>query len=210
MMTFRTVKTALKTILEDNAGTNYQVVGGQRQSKAAVNIVDLPLVQLFYESGSFPKSGGSMQTDKKHDASFRAEITVAKNSEVDLSVLTNPASTAPQIAAALAAMPDLSDECDDAWDKAFDDVYQVLMDARNHDLDLPNFAARDMWIDQVQKGQPLPKGQSLVLPGSIIISITMTETVSGLTGTLGTTFDITTNIKDDQPDQAGSEGTLGG
>ena len=208
-MEFQTIKTAIKTILAAGQSTNYETNIGQKQSRGASEML-IPRVAVFYESGSFPKGSGSVQSAKKHNATYRIEISVAVQNVGDIATLNNDAATGPQKAAALSAFIDLAEKADDAWDQAFADVYQVIMAANKRDLDLAVGTAIDLWLDSPQKGSPLDKGQLLVLVGSCIITVSMEEVVTGITGTPGTSFDITTDIVDDQGDNAGASGTLGG
>ena len=208
-MNFRTIKTAIKTILAAGQGANYTTKIGQKQSRAANNFLT-PRVVVFYESGTFPKARGSVQSAKTHMPTYRLEITVAVQNVGDIATLNNDAATAIQKAAALSAFQDLAEKADDLWDEAFDDIYQVIMAADKRDLDLAVGTANDLWLDNPQKGNPLDKGELLVLTGSCIITLSTEEVVTGITGTPGVSYDITTNIVDDQGDNAGASGDLGG
>jgi hypothetical protein len=210
MMTFRTVKTALKTILEAGATGKYYVVGGQRQSKGANEDLTVPRVTIYYQSGEFVKSGSSMFQDKKHLPEYRIEITVVSEGTVDLSVLNNEGSSAAEIKAALAAMPDLAEQADNRMDQAFDDIYQVLMAADKYDLDLDIGIVRDRWVNNFKKDKPIPRGQYIILSASCNFTCNVTETVTGITGTDGAEIDNTINIEGDPNDNAGTSADITG
>lgn len=208
MMVFRTVKAQIISILEAAEAGRYVTVGSQKQGKGASENLNLPRVTVFYQSGDFPKGSGSFQAVRDHDAGYQIQFTVIEESEVDLDVLNNPGSTPAQIAAALAAMPELSDVVDNRMDEVFDDVYQVLMNAANYDLDLTVGTVTDRYIDNFQKDTPIPKGEYMILTGSCQFTCTMQETVDGDTGTAGVASDTTININEDQGDNMGVNETL--
>lgn len=203
MMNFRVVKEQIISILTAAEAGRYVTIGSQRQSKAAKENLNLPRVTAYYRTGDFPKTSSNFESVKMHDATYWIEFTVVQEAEVDLSVLTNPASTPAQIAAALAAMPILSDQVDDSMDEVYDNVYQVLMDARNYDLGLPIGQVTDRYIDNFQKDDPLPKGEYMVLTGRCQLTCRMEEIVDGDTGTPGANSDTTVNINEDQSDNMG-------
>lgn len=208
MMKFRTAKQQIISILTASQGSNFVTVGSQKQSKGSKENLNLPRVTVYYQNGNFPKTGSNFQSVKQHNASYRIEFTVVMESEVDLSVLNNPSSTAIQISAALAAMPELSDQVDNKMDELFDNVYQVLMDARNYDLDLTIGEITDRYIDNFQKDSPIPKGEFMILTGGCTLTMNMEEIVDGETGTPGVNVDTTVDLKDDQGDNAGVSSNL--
>lgn len=210
MMKFRTIKTAIVDTLTAGAAGNYTVYGSRKQSKGASEDLGTPRVTVFYQSGDFPKSGGSFQSNRIHEAIYRIEVTAIIESEADLTVLNNPSATAVQLAAALAAMPVLSDQADALLDEAFDNIYQVLGDAENYDLGLPVGTAVNMWISQIQKDDPVPRGEYFILTGNMRLEVRMSEEITGETGVPGVAYDTTIDIEDDQGDNAGASGTLGG
>jgi hypothetical protein len=209
-MTFEDVKTAIINILSAAAPGTYQVTGSKKQSKGANENLDLPRVTVYYQAGNFPKSASNYQAEKDHNATYQIEFTVIVQSYVDLSVLNNPSSTALQIKAALEAIPDLSDQADKKMDEIFGVVYQVLMAADKYDLDLPVGTVVNRWIDNFQKDNPLPRGEYLILTGNCNLTCRMEEIVTGVTGVTGNAYDITTDIEDDQGNNAGASGNLGG
>jgi hypothetical protein len=210
MMQFRVIKQAIiDTLIAGEVG-KYKTYASQKQTKGASENLEIPRVVCFYESGDFPKSGGRSQTNRKHNASYRIEITVILQPEVDLSVLNNPASTPAQMQAALAAMPILSDEADARLDEAFDDVYQVIQAANVYDFGLNVGDAVDSWITQMQKGDPTPRGEFFIITGHMRLEVSMDEEITGDTGTPGVAYDNTINVDGDQGDNLGASGDLGG
>ena len=210
MMNFRVVKTAVDTILEAYSASKYIVTGGQRQSKGADENALLPRVTTYYQSGDFPLSSSNFQTDKTHNVEIKIEITVVVKGKVDLSVLNNDSSSQSEIAAALAAMPDIAKLADDKFDETFEDVYQAIMAADKYDLDLPIGTARNRWINNVKKDNPNPRGEYMILTGFCLFSCQVNEQVTGITGIDGDIIENSIEIKDDPNKNAGTSGTLGG
>lgn len=203
MMKFRTVKTQIINILSAAESGRYVTIGSKKQSKGASENVDLPRVVAFYRSGDFPKSSSNFESIKQHDAEYILEFTVIEYTTTDLSVIDNDASTPTQIAAALANSEQASDRADSAMDQLFDNVYQVIMDARNYDLGLPVGDVVDRYIDGFQKGDPLKKGQYVALSAQCRLTCRVSEEVTGEIGTPINSNDTTVNLNEDQGDNMG-------
>ena len=209
-MYFQTVKIGIETTL-NNAATiyGYDVTGYQRQSKAAENTTKL--VTVYFKSGNFSKSAsGIYGSPIKHDMEFEIEYTVSAASEVDLSVLNNQSSTQIQLAAALTALQNGAKIADDNLDQLISDVWNVIMDADNPFFGLSDYTVQDRWIEDVQKDNPLPRGEYVILTGRSRLTCSVSEIPGSETGTPGTAYDNTINIQDDPNDNAGASGTLGG
>lgn len=209
MMQFRTVKQAIIDTLEADAAERYEVVGSQKQSKGSNEILT-PRVTVYYQSGDFPESSaGRYGSPVEHNATYRIELSVSAQGEADLSVLNT--STDPAVlSAALAAMFEASDKADEILDQAFDDVYQVLMAGKNIDYGLEQYTVQDRWVNNYQKDNPLPRGEYVVLTGNCQLTVSLSEELLSETGTAGVAYDTTVDIKDDQGDNAGASGNLGG
>lgn len=207
-MKFRIAKQQIISILEASQGTNFVTVGSQKQSKGSKENLNLPRVTVYYQNGSFPRTGSNFQSVKQHNASYRIEFTVVMESEVDLSVLNNPGSTPAQIAAALAAMPELSDQVDNKMDEVFDNVYQILMRADNYDLNLLVGEVTDRYIDNFQKDSPVPRGEFMILTANCTFTMNMEETVDGEIGEPGVNVDTTIDLDEDQGNNFGVDSDL--
>ena len=183
-MKFRTVKTSLLALLNASEAGRYQTVGFQRQQKGADEVKgNNRLVQLYYSRGSFPKSSSSLSGPFKHTATYQVDLTCSEAATVDLATLNNPASSPAQITAALAAKAEAAKLADDSLDELFDIVYQIIMDARQRDLDLGIGGASDIYISDFQKDEPDAQGRLVTITGAFIIGVVMEEIVSGETST---------------------------
>jgi len=204
MMNFRVIKTSIINILGLAALSRFKVIGFQRQSKNADEVLDSDrFVQIFYQSGNLPKNKASLNGPVQHEITYKIELTVAKQTEGDLEVINNPGSTPLQIATALNLFAEASDLADQSWDELADIVYQILMDARNYDLGTQKGTISNRWIDGIQKDNPLPRGESVILTGSFNLTCQTVESVLGDTGTLGDDYDISLRFKDDPNNNAG-------
>lgn len=202
-MKFQEVKSNIVSILSAAEAGRYITVGSQKQSKGATENENLPRVVVFLQSDSFPKSSSNYQVNKQSEADFVIEFTVIEFTEVDLSVLNNPAATPAQLSAALSAAKVASDRADDAMDQVFSDVWNVIMDALNYDLGLPVGEVTDRFIDSFQKGDVLKEGQYVALSAQCRLTCNINEEVNGDTGTPIVSNDTTINIDEDQGDNMG-------
>lgn len=210
MMAFRTLKDSIVTILGNAEAGRYTTVGFQRQSSAGDEINASRRVAVYFNSGEFPKSSGRYTGTVMHDTTFTIELSVAAAAKVDLSTLDNPASTAPQRAAALAALQESAKLADDDWDELLDIIFQVLMDARNVDFGLSVGDVSNRWIPRAQKDAPVPRGEFVMLTGRVTLEARVAEEVVGDTGTPGTDYDVTIEQDGDPNLNTGAAGTLGG
>jgi hypothetical protein len=203
-MNFQIVRDALITLLGSEAAGRYRTIGYQKRAQSADEVKDLnKSVQVFYRDGDFPKSGGSTDGPTKHDMLFRLELTVSKAAIGPLSVLDNPASTAPELAAAIAGFQDASYLADQSLDQMWDDIYQVLMDARNIDLGM-NMYLGSRWVDSFRKDPPIERGELVVLTGNAQLTCTIDEQVGGDPGVVATDgIDLELEINEEPHRQAG-------
>jgi hypothetical protein len=185
-MEFRNLKASLVTLLGDAAAGEYRVYGYQTQPKGADEFVGKKRsVRAFYSQGDFPKSGGSLRGPFNHDVRFGLEIIVVENATMDLSVLNDPSSTATERADALAAKTDAADLADDSWDEFAELLYQTIMDARNQDLGLAEFVVGSRWLQAMKKDPPNAGGKQVILTGTLILTCSVVENVTGETPSAG-------------------------
>lgn len=178
-MNFQTVRDALIDLLGSEESGRFRTIGYQKRAQSAEEVKDLnKTVQVFYSQGDFPKSGGNLSGPTKHDMTFSLDFTVSKSAKGPLSVLDNPASTAPELAVALSAFKDASDLADKSIDELFNNVYQVIMDARNIDLGMDRVLG-SRWITGFRKDQPVDRGELVVITASAQMTCTIDEQVSG-------------------------------
>lgn len=197
-MNFQTVKASIVNILGIAAvAGGYQVIGFQRQGKAAIEVEDdSRFVQVFYSSGQFT-SGRRVTGPVQHDATFKIEFTVAKAATCDLSVLSDPASSALEKSSALGAMIEASSLADASLDAVFQSVYQTIMDGRNYELGMTKGDVANRWIGDFQKDEPAPNGELVVLTGSCNLTLRCIEEVPGETGTVNEGIGVDFKVKDD-------------
>lgn len=209
-MTFETLRDNILSTLTVAAAGRYATEGAQVQKKSARENISLPRVTVYYKSGSFPKSSAALTSRTIHDVTFVIEMTVFVEHELDLSILNNPAATKGQKAAVLSSMAPLQEEASTLLDATWGIIYQVLMDAENLDFGLTKKEISDRWVDDFEKDSPASTGEYMTITGSATMTARVKEEITGETGTPGTAYDTTLNIKDDREDIAGASGTLGG
>ena len=209
-MNFRLIKQGIINILRDAENGRYQTIDFQRQVKSAEEALDnLRFVQVYYSSGQFPKSSGRNTGPTQHDISYRIEFTISSAASGDLSVLSDPSSTDQERAVALAAFQEASDLVDDSFDELFDIIYQVLMSPINYNFEQPVGIVSNRWFDQIQKDEPEPQGEYVVLTGAALLTLRATEDIVGETGTPGNGIISTTiDIIDDDVERTGVDATL--
>lgn len=208
MMQFRVVKAAVKDVLNTDAAGRYQVVGFQRQGSGSEER-KLPTVTVFYREGDFDKANGSIAGPNQHDVELSVQLMVVTSSKGDLSGLQS-ATTPAELAAALASFSDASETADEALDELADNIYQVLMDPSNEFFGLARGAVSSRWVGNIRKDQPMPRGQSVILTGSVRLTCRVEEQLLSATGTPGTEFDTVVDIDGDDTEKTGAAGTLGG
>jgi hypothetical protein len=210
MMIFRQIKQSIISILNAAAAGRYVVIKSQRQTIAA-NEMERKFVKVFYRSGNFPNSASTPYgRPLKHEMAFDIELSVAVKCSVDLSVINSELSTSAQRAAAMVSFDDACLLADDALDKLFDDVFQVIMNPANYDLGFTKYGIANRWIQDFKKDDALPKGEYAILTGSFQIACHGDEQISSETGTSALVQDATININGEQENNAGVSGNLGG
>jgi hypothetical protein len=183
MMNFRVINQAILDTLGAAAAGRFRAVGYQRHGKAASEVRgNNRLVQSYYSSGEFPKSGGRQTGSTKHDMSFTIGFTVSAPARLNLTVLNSEAATAGQKAAALAALQEAAYVADTDFDELVEIAYQIIMDARNFDLGLAKGTMSNRWVEALHKDAPEPQGELVVLTGTMTYSCTTSEDVTGDTG----------------------------
>lgn len=183
MMRFRQVKTALLNILGNAAAGRYRIIGFQRQEKAAEEFIDNNrLVEVYYRNSNIDKGKGRVNGPVDNMCNFSVELTVSAPSKVDLSIINDPNSTPAQIQTAMAGFKEASDIADDQFDELVEIVFQILMDARNFDLGLNVGEVANRWISQINKNDPNPRGDLVVLTGTLEYTCSVSEDILGDTG----------------------------
>ena len=212
-MNFRAIKESLiNKILGPAEKDRFRVIGFQRQVKNAKEVLDFSrLVQVYYSSSEFSKSGGRATGPVQHDVTYKVELTVSKAIQGDLSVLNDPTATASQLTIALAGFQEASQLADESIDELLQLIYQILMDDRNVDLGFPVGVISNRWVSRMQKDSPVPNGEFVVITGSIDFTLRTVENIEGDKGTVvATEYDVVIDQDSDDVEKAGVSGTLGG
>lgn len=179
-MRFRIVKAALVELLGDAAAGRFTVVGYQSKGQAAEEVTDSRrTVQVFYTSGEFPPSGGSISGPVKHGLTFRIDLTVGSASKGDLTAINDPTSTPAQVAAAMEGFQTSAALADKSFDDLFEIVYQIVMDARNIDIGLDPGEVSSRWIGSVEKSEPFARGEYIVIGGMLEFTCIVSEDLVG-------------------------------
>jgi len=187
MMNFRVVNKAITCLLGKSAAGRFRVVGFQGQGQDASEIRNNKrLAQSYFSSGQFPKSSGRFTGATQHEMTFTIGLSVTSSAKANLNAINNVNATPSQIASALGQLQEGAAEADILMDELFEMVYQILMDGRNVDLGLPVGTISSRWINQLQKDEPQPQGDLVVLTGSVQYTCQTVEAVTGLTGVLMT------------------------
>jgi hypothetical protein len=183
MMMFRTVKTAITTLLGDQASGRFRVIGYQHQSSAQSEIKATDRwVQVYYDEGSFPRGAGRERGPKTHDLTISLDLKASAAAKGDLSVLTSETSTAIQKAAAIAAITEAGEVADTSIDELIEYVYLIMMDARNFDIGLTVGDIASRWIDAIKKDTLLERGDLVVKTANMKFTSRVQEDVPGAIG----------------------------
>lgn len=198
-MDFETVQTALTTLLGNNAAGQFKVIGYQRQGESADEVKDNnKLVQVFYKRGEFPKSGSGFNGPVKHNAVYQIYFTVSKAAKVDIATLNDDTKTPAQKQTALANLAESAALADVELNTFFRLVYQILMAANNQDVGLAVGKVASRWIGELEKDDPLERGDLLVLTGACTYTCTLSENLTGAAVTTATEGTHTTVQINDQ------------
>jgi hypothetical protein len=184
MMNFRTLKANIVTLLADNANGNFQVVQAQRQKEGAEDINLLRKVAVYFATNDLSENKGTTNGELVTKPTYHIELKVAEKGT--LTDITDPTTiTSAEIIA------------DDALDELFENVLQIIMDARNIDLELPVGTISNRYIKSLIKGSPNQHGEFVVLVGRMDLDCNLAESILGDEGVEGTNIDSTLEINGD-------------
>lgn len=213
-MNFRTVKDAIIALLAAKAAGRYRTIGHQERSQAPSEVKNSNRsAQVYFSSGDFPKSSGSLTGPFKHNITFRIDLTVSKSAKGDLAVIDNPASSESALQTALTNIQEATALADTSLDELYDIIFNVLLDAEEVDFSL-SFPIGNRWIGNMDKHEPLERGSLVVLTGIMQLTCSVVEYVTGDEGVdiADPIYDVEV-INNDQegvPDPTGKAGTKTG
>lgn len=207
MMNFQIVLDAIvNKILGPAERQRYRTIGFQDQKRAAEEVLDcLRTVQVFYEGGNFPKSGGRRTGPTQHDCIFAIDLTASRPIKVDLATIKSGSSTTNQKIRAMLAMKSASDLAEKSVNDLADIVYNILMDARNVDFKLPSDTVANRWIERIEKKNLSDQGEYVIAGASMKLSLRVPEQPPGDKGIPIESggFDNTVDIDNDDIEKTG-------
>lgn len=204
VMNFRVVNQAIIDTLGLSANGLFRMTGYKGQGKSAEEVKgNLRQVQVYYADGDFPKSSGRQTGPTQHNMTFGIGLTVSAPATCSLSAINTPGATSGAIATALAAMSDASHNADILIDELYELVYQILMDGRNLDLNLPVGTISNRWVTKLQKDDPNTKGDLVVLTGVVTYTCNTVESPAGATGTIANSVSTVVDIIGDDIEMTG-------
>jgi hypothetical protein len=205
MMNFRLVLDALiNKVLGPAERGRFRTVGFQDQKRAAPEVLDCErTVQVFYDSGNFPKSGGRQTGPTQHDIVIGVDLTVSRSVEGDLTTIDG--GTTDQKIRAISAMQNAAGLAEASINDLIDIVYNILMDGLNIDLQLPVGIIANRWIDRIEKKDISDQGEYVVAGASMNLSLRVSEEPSGDVGIpiASGGFDNTIDIDNDDVEKTG-------
>ena len=186
-MAFQTIKTAIVTTLKNSAAGRFRTDPAMPQDMGATDIEQIPLVHVFYAGGEFPKSSAPIRGKTIHEAKYNVLLTLAKPCYADLATLEDQTSTVSEITTALTAVQAANELADTAFDELVNIVWNILRDPQNEflGLDRANYSIANLWIENVVKENPLNRGETVIISGSLNLSIRCVEYPPSATTTAG-------------------------
>ena len=176
----------LDNVLGPAESGRFITIGGQRQRDSAEAINDNRKVMVFFDEGSFPESSGAQYGPVRHDMTFNILLIEATSAKADLSVLNDESASATDKATALRKMAEPSIEANRNMNEFIRIIWQILMDARNEQMgmvppdDRPNLKlVSNRWISNINKGDPVPEGEFVVLTATMNLTFTVEEDITG-------------------------------
>jgi hypothetical protein len=180
MMNFRTIKDGIGQTLCDHQGSDFRVVGYQKQTKSAREVTnDNRLVQIYYAEGEFPGRAHSNQYSAKHNLRFNIEFTVSAAATGDIATATDASATAKERADAIANIKEASEKVDNQLDDLIDRVYQIIMDAKNRDFGLAVGTLSGRMIERIKKDDTIEEGELVVKTALMDLSCSTVEEIAG-------------------------------
>ena len=203
-MMFRTIKAAIQTILANEAGGRYQVIGHQRQEKSGEEFLGVNrLVEIYFRESDFPKNKSRNNGPSNSDIKIAVELTVSAMAEGDLSVLLDENSTPAQIQPALLAIKEASAAADDSFDELAELIYQILCDGQYIEFNLTPGSVQNKHLNAIRKDQPNERGGVVTLTGIIEVMCSACEEKIGVPTTPFVNNDTVIQISDDEDTKTG-------
>ena len=202
-MQFEKIRDSLISHLGSKQGTNWKTIGYPEKDQSAEENNTLRTVQVYYNTGEFPKGGSSLVGPVRHNMSFSIMLTIAVASVGDVEAL-NAAEDATAYAAALATFSASEDLADKEIDEFMRTIYQVVMSADFQNLGLDSTQPRvsNRWIASFKKELPKRHGNFTTSRSLLTLEAQTPEYIPGQsveTEYETTPFDGTNIVKDNTP-----------
>ena len=170
---------ACVALLGSQADSRFQVIGFQRQKKAAETSVDLALVQCWIDTADVDWERSSRNGPKEWSVRIEIQFTVAQPATLDVATIQDVNSTPAQRTAALLALVEPAQNAAKELYSAWGAVNEILDDARNEDLGLPTNAISDKSYSNFQQDKLPPRGGLAVLTATSFLEFRVKEAQLG-------------------------------
>lgn len=206
-MLFETLKCNIVNILGDAARGRFQVIGYQRQRKAASEVLGCNrMVQVYFKTGNFPKSAGRNTGPVQHDITYFVGLTVAMPAKGNLSVINSDSATSAQVVKALTEFQEGADLADKSLDELAGIIYQILMDPRNFNMGFSKGTMANRWVNSIEKDDPPAQGEYVILTGVMPLTMRAEEQITGASlGLRSSVYDGVLDIDGDDVEKTGIE-----
>ena len=209
MMNFRSIKSAIVTLLGSAAAGRYRTIDFKADKTGAGGVVNSDRsVQVYNTSGDFPQNAGSPSGPVMHDVVVKIELMASAKAQGDLATLSDATASEADRAIALTAFQDATLVADDSIDELINIIYQILMDAENLDLGYDD-PISDRWVPSWNKADPIQEGELVTFLASMNLTYRIDEQLTGATPTpatpdeaVDTNIEITQDDEDDMQDGA--------
>jgi len=191
----------------------FQVIGHQRQTKSADDITYLRTVQAYFSGAQISKSARGNTGDFMHDLRFMIDLTVARASEIDVSVFDNPDSTAAQKASVLKYSLEAAAVADEDLDDLYGTILTILKSTENSNLGIDEkiLTLSNLDITQFEKNDPVEEGGLVVVTGTLLLTCRIKEKVTSPDGILSDKIiESNIDINEDPVQQTGTKTDSGG
>ncbi len=216
-MSFITIKAAYQAILAAGAVVGRYRVLGYDDDKINADYLEGSnrLVQVYNQSGEFPKGSSGYVGSVTHDPTINIDLTTSATAKVDVSALEDPNSTATDFQTALAAAENANALADADLDEFVQTVYQILMSAENIYAGLGKGYVANRWVPRWSKGKPMQKGGHVIITATLDMTYRTNEELTGVTPTpaapgLAVRGQIETTTDEDSATKGGADVVAGG
>lgn len=170
---------ACVSLLDSQAAGRFQVIGFQRQKKAADLNINLPLVQCWIDSAEWDESRSPINGPHEWNVRVEIQFTICQPSIVDFATIQNPASSTTDRQTALGNLIESSQNAANYLYSSWGAVAEILEDARNEDLGLPTNAISDKKYSNFQQDKLPPRGGLAVLTATSFLEFRVKEAQLG-------------------------------